>query len=523
MTVPGVPPRLARQALRFAAIGVLSTLAYLLLFLLARPSMGAQAANLRRAAGHRGRQHRREPAVHLRRARRRRGPAPAAGPGRVRPRAGADQRRAGAADAARAATRPAASRCACWSPPTCSRPSCDSSCCANGCSASRLEPGSRHGTARHRPGDRHGCPMTTTSASSSASPPPSAVAGAHRPRRGSRRSRRDALDPPTRRRRNWQLGLTRRAAGRHRAALPLGPRRVRLRQRLLRRRRAGRHEELEGVLLRLVRLVELHHRRQAAGVAVADGDRRPDLRLQLVVDARAAGARGRAGRSGCCTPRCALVRALAPACSPAALLALTPVAVLMFRFNNPDALMTLLIVVAAYCMTRAIEDASTRWLRARRADDGLRVPGQGAAAVHRAAGARARLPGRRADVAGAGGCCNCSAPARRAGRRRGWWVLAVAADAGRRPSLHRRLGEQPALGLAFGYNGLVAHCRGDVRRRAAAAAVAASAASTGIGRLFNSLNGGQIAWLLPAALIGDRRAGRRRPGGRRAPTAPAPP
>ncbi|MDT4956601.1 MAG: hypothetical protein QOD31_400, partial [Pseudonocardiales bacterium] len=44
------------------------------------------------------------------------------------------------------------------------------------------------------------------------------------------------------------------------------------------------------------------------------------------------------------------------------LLAITPVAVLMFRFNNPDALMTLLIVVAAYCVTRALEAASTRWL-----------------------------------------------------------------------------------------------------------------------------------------------------------------
>jgi len=37
-----------------------------------------------------------------------------------------------------------------------------------------------------------------------------------------------------------------------------------------------------------------------------------------------------------------------------ALLAITPVAVLMFRFNNPDALMTLLIVLAAYCVTRAL-------------------------------------------------------------------------------------------------------------------------------------------------------------------------
>jgi len=46
LVVDGVPQRLAGQALRFAAIGVLSTLAYLLLFVLARPLMGAQAANL---------------------------------------------------------------------------------------------------------------------------------------------------------------------------------------------------------------------------------------------------------------------------------------------------------------------------------------------------------------------------------------------------------------------------------------------------------------------------------------------
>ncbi|HEY2166538.1 MAG TPA: glycosyltransferase [Jatrophihabitantaceae bacterium] len=43
--VPGVSAGFARQALRFGAIGVLSTLAYLALFLLLRP-MGAQPANL---------------------------------------------------------------------------------------------------------------------------------------------------------------------------------------------------------------------------------------------------------------------------------------------------------------------------------------------------------------------------------------------------------------------------------------------------------------------------------------------
>ena len=45
-----------------------------------------------------------------------------------------------------------------------------------------------------------------------------------------------------------------------------------------------------------------------------------------------------------------------------AVLALTPVAALMFRFNNPDALLVLLLVAAAYCMVRAIETASTRWM-----------------------------------------------------------------------------------------------------------------------------------------------------------------
>src|SRR5439155_5381130 len=45
-----------------------------------------------------------------------------------------------------------------------------------------------------------------------------------------------------------------------------------------------------------------------------------------------------------------------------AALALTPVAVLMFRFNNPDALLTLLLVAAGYAMVRAVERASARWI-----------------------------------------------------------------------------------------------------------------------------------------------------------------
>src|SRR3954447_20468863 len=45
-----------------------------------------------------------------------------------------------------------------------------------------------------------------------------------------------------------------------------------------------------------------------------------------------------------------------------AALALTPVAALMFRFNNPDALLVLLLTIAAYAVLLAQEHASTRWL-----------------------------------------------------------------------------------------------------------------------------------------------------------------
>jgi len=43
-----------------------------------------------------------------------------------------------------------------------------------------------------------------------------------------------------------------------------------------------------------------------------------------------------------------------------AVLAVTPVAVLMFRFDQPDALMTLLLVASAYFVVRAIDDGRLR-------------------------------------------------------------------------------------------------------------------------------------------------------------------
>lgn len=45
-----------------------------------------------------------------------------------------------------------------------------------------------------------------------------------------------------------------------------------------------------------------------------------------------------------------------------AVFALTPVAALMFRFNNPDALLALLMTVTVYCVLRAMEKGRTTWL-----------------------------------------------------------------------------------------------------------------------------------------------------------------
>ena len=42
-------------------------------------------------------------------------------------------------------------------------------------------------------------------------------------------------------------------------------------------------------------------------------------------------------------------------------MALTPVAVLMFQFNNPDALLTLLMALGAWATMRSIEQGSAKW------------------------------------------------------------------------------------------------------------------------------------------------------------------
>ena len=151
--VPGVPPGLVGQALRFGAIGVLSTLAYLVLFLMLRGRRQRPAGQPAGAADHRGGQHRRQPPDHLRHPRLGRcGASTVPGADRLRARPGAHQRLARSC-----CTRPppapagtSSSPCSCW-PTRCPRCSA-SSCSAAGCSGrgARSGPGRRGGSRTDR-------------------------------------------------------------------------------------------------------------------------------------------------------------------------------------------------------------------------------------------------------------------------------------------------------------------------------------------------------------------------------------
>ena len=96
-----------------------------------------------------------------------------------------------------------------------------------------------------------------------------------------------------------------------------------------------------------------------------------------------------------------------------ALLALTPAAALMFRFDNPDALLVFLMTLAALRDAAGDREGQRQDAGLGRRADRLRLPDQDAAGVPGAAGARPRLPGRRTDDRSARGCCTCSAPSRR--------------------------------------------------------------------------------------------------------------
>lgn len=202
-----------------------------------------------------------------------------------------------------------------------------------------------------------------------------------------------------------------------------------------------------------------------------------------------------------------------------AALAATPVACLMFRFNNPDALLVLLLIACVHCVLRALEfEPTAGGNRCRTAWMALAGVACGVAFLTKQLQAFLILPGlavaflvaspttvrrRLLDSAAAVGALVASA---------GWWVLlTVLVPASMRPYIG---GSQTNsfLELTFGYNGL-----GRITGSMEGAVVAGGSGTgsttistghagmwgqTGITRLFDGVWGTQWSWLAPAALAG---------------------
>ncbi len=182
-----------------------------------------------------------------------------------------------------------------------------------------------------------------------------------------------------------------------------------------------------------------------------------------------------------------------------AVFALTPVAALMFRFNNPDALLVLLLVASAYCLVRAIEHAGTRWVVAAGTLIGfaflakmmqafLVLPAFGLVYMVAAPTSVRRRIGQLA--AGAAAVVVAG----------GWWVAIVALwPVGSRPMIDGSP-DNSILNLIVGYNGL-GRIFGSGGPGGGGGGGANFSGPTGVFRLFDSLMGGQASWLLPAALL----------------------
>ena len=183
-------------------------------------------------------------------------------------------------------------------------------------------------------------------------------------------------------------------------------------------------------------------------------------------------------------------------------LACTPAAALIFRFNNPDAFLVLLMVIAAYCLTRAVAGASWRWLVLVGAVMGaafltkmlqgfLVLPGFAAAYL---LAAPTSWRNRALHLVAATGVLVVAA---------GWWVAIVQSiPAGSRPYVGGST-DDTVLDLAFGYNGLSRILGNDAGADSqwGGATFRPASSATGLRRLFTGEFGNEISWLLPVALF----------------------
>ena len=200
-------------------------------------------------------------------------------------------------------------------------------------------------------------------------------------------------------------------------------------------------------------------------------------------------------------------------------LALMPVAALMFRYNNPDAVMVLLMMTAAYCTVRALERASATWIAlagvalgfaflAKMLEGLMVMPAIGVVYLFAApTSVRRRL----LQLVGALVAFLASS---------GWFVaLTLVWPASSRPYIAGST-DNNFMNLVLGYNGF-ARILGRNHGAAGHAPTAGAAAgehvgtgpaghggfggfghqTAGVGRLFSGEFGFEIGWLLPAALL----------------------
>ena len=220
-------------------------------------------------------------------------------------------------------------------------------------------------------------------------------------------------------------------------------------------------------------------------------------------------------------------------------MALAPVATLIFRFNDPDAFITLMAVLAAYFGTRALESGRTRWVVLTGVLFGLAFLGKMLAGFLALPGAGAGLPdlrpaqARQADLATAGRGCLAAGHRGLVGRGRpvhpgrrppvfrrqhhrqqhppAHIRLQRAQQADRQPGRARAGGRRPG-GRPWarrrrvrwrGRGGRPGPGAGGFGGRAFGGGPGGGAfgGGTGITLLFTPEWGGQISWLIPAALI----------------------
>jgi 4-amino-4-deoxy-L-arabinose transferase-like glycosyltransferase len=189
-----------------------------------------------------------------------------------------------------------------------------------------------------------------------------------------------------------------------------------------------------------------------------------------------------------------------PALLAGGILALTPVAALMFRFNNPDALLVLLLTAATYAALRALESGRTGWVLLSSSLIGTAFLAKMLQAflivpvlfgVYLLAG-RPRLAQRLWQLTLGTAALVVSS---------GWWVAIVElTPAANRPYIGGSQNNS-VLDLMLGYNGFGRLTGNESGSVGGFGATGSRWGPTGWDRLFNSQFGGQVSWLIPAALI----------------------